>query len=179
MVAVVSVPLAAVEGAPAPACICACAAVAPAVAAVAEAAAVAAAAAIAGELLEVPAAPEAAPFARSALTGMAVATGLSMIGGVPFWAAAAPESVAEALSADVLSVEPLSVDLPSSAFAVSLLLSLERDARVLPLEPAALLSSVWPRLDESVERLGGVGSVAAVVSRGDLSFAVSLAERAG
>jgi hypothetical protein len=109
---------------------------------------------------------------------MAVATGLST-SGVPFWAAAAPGSVAEALSAEFLSVELLSADLPSSAFAVSFLLSLERDAWVLPSEPAALLSSAGPRLDESVERLGGVGSVAAVVSRGDLSFAVSLAERVG
>lgn len=162
--------LAAATGGPKPGCTCA--AVALAAAAVGEPVATAAAA-IAREPLDVSAELEGAGgFARSEVTGITVATALSPVRGVAFCCAAVLASVADASSDDGLSLDVLSVDLPSPVFVAADLPPLVRGASVLPSELVALLSSDRP-LREGGSSLGGAGSLAAPVSRDDLSAALS------
>ena len=163
--------MAVVTGGPTPACAC------EAAAAVAGEPA-AAAAAITRKPLELSAAPDAAGvFAGSAVPGIAVATGLTVVRSVAFCCAAVLASVVEPLSADVLSLDVLSVDLssvdlPSPAFEPADLVPLRLGASVLPSELAGPVSPGGPLPAEgSSERLGGVESAADVVSREVLSVA--------
>ena len=167
--------MAAAAGGPKPPC--GGVALAPAAAAVGVPAATAAAAAITSEPLELSAAAEAAgAFVGSAPPGIAVATGLNAIGAVAACCAAVPVSVADASSAAVLSLD-LSVDLPSPAFEVADLEPPCFEAPVLAPESAVSVLPDGPLLAGGSSRPGGVGSAAAVVSRDDLSSAVSLAGR--
>jgi len=101
---------------------------------------------------------------------------LSPVNGVAFCCAAVLASVADASSDDDLSLDVLSVDSPSPFFAVADLLPLGRGASVLPSELVALLSSGRP-VREGGSSFGGAGSLAALVSRDDLSAALSRAGR--